>query len=1828
MNIRRSTLKIFISVLLIFIAGIGQVSAQFSVTGLFTDYKGYWTSKQGAINPIWPDNKNNLLAFTFNNINFSTGVNDALLTSKLVSFTPGLYQAFPVKNIPLPGTASNFIGLGQLEDGVDNGGVYPYSVPVTVAQILTRGIRGLDMGSCITNIPSTAAPLSFNFGAITNDSQIGDGIPDILITQVAQATGALDQVYFEDGNGNLVGNKISIDQSVMPVIGTWLPDFYDPNTGVIQPGFIKTDRPIRIWAADASAFGINSSNYSQPLVLRYKLGGSSDPAFIAFNTKFISLVTANDDLAATTLNIPVNINILANDQPNNQSALSSYTVPSVSPHGTIVKNANGTITYTPNAGYYGQDIFTYTICTNINGTVTCDDAIVTVNISPDVAAPVFSSGVNLRCQSTATTSYTASSAFATSMAFAISPNNAGTVSTSAMTTSANVGTATATVTWADDYYGAATITAIAYGSNGPKSTGYNITVNQAPTLVPGSNGTQTVCAGSPIAPATFTWGGSATDVNVTNLPAGLSTSKSGKVLTISGTPTASGTYTVTTVGQTSPCGGANATGTININPIATLVKGGGPIDQTICSGTAITPITFTWGGSATDVSYTTLPAGLTAVKNNTSKVLTISGMPTANGSFSVSTSGQLSPCTPITATSNITVNPSAGLMAGGGASNQTVCEGGSITPITYTWSGSATDVVVSNLPSGLVTSKTSNVLTISGTPSSGGTFTVNTVGQTTPCTPASLSGSVSITVTPAPTANNQAFCEILNAKISDLSATGSSVKWYTQPTGGTALASTTPLTNGTYYASQTINGCESATRASVTVTIYQTPKGFNDAKTLDCTGVFSYNIQTQNINSTANGGNSVPASFTWTVNSNANVTGAANGSGSTITQTLINTSNSTQNIVYTVTPKATVTGACVGSTFTVTVTVPVCSSLSITKSANVISVNQAGNVINYSVTVANTGNTNQNNIVISDPLLGGNLSNPTKTGNADNILEKGESWTYTGSYTVMQSDLNSNGNPTNNSGKITNNASVTTTELPVAKTATADVNMVLSPSVTLVKKGTLNLNGNTISYLFTVKNTGNVTLSNLAITDNKVTGAITLGATSLMPGGSTTATATYTISAAEKAAGSVSNTATVTGKNPSNGNVSDISGTTEGNDNPTVTNTGVYAVDDEGSLNALTGGVAVNNVLVNDKLNGNQATFANVTISQISSSNPNISIDPATGKVNVLPNTPVGNYTLIYQIEDKANPGNVKQATVTVHLTTGAILAKDDAGSANSVIGGTAVADVLSNDNYNGSTTAPTLANVTITNGTNDSNGKVTLDPATGKVSVAANTPAGIYTLTYTITDKLDASKFSTATVKVTVASGAILAKDDAGSANSVTGGTAVADVLANDNYNGSTTAPTLANVTITNGTNDSNGKVTLDPATGKVNVAANTPAGIYTLTYTITDKLDASKFSTATVKVTVASGAILAKDDAGSANSVTGGTAVADVLANDNYNGSTTAPTLTNVTITNGTNDSNGKVTLDPATGKVSVAANTPAGVYTLTYTITDKLDASKFSTATVKVTVASGAILAKDDTGSANSVTGGTAVADVLANDNYNGSTAAPTLANVTITNGTNDSNGKVTLDPATGKVSVAANTPAGIYTLTYTITDKLDASKFSTATVKVTVASGAILAKDDSGSANSVTGGTAVADVLANDNYNGSTTAPTLANVTITNGTNDSNGKVTLDPATGKVSVAANTPAGIYTLTYTITDKLDASKFSTATVKVTVASGAILAKDDTGSANSVTGGTAVADVLANDNYNGSTTAPTLANVTITNGTNDSNGKVTLDPATGKVSVAANTP
>ena len=63
-------------------------------------------------------------------------------------------------------------------------------------------------------------------------------------------------------------------------------------------------------------------------------------------------------------------------------------------------------------------------------------------------------------------------------------------------------------------------------------------------------------------------------------------------------------------------------------------------EQVVNEGSAITNMVFTWGGTATDVTITGLPAnGIDFVKNMTAKTVTISGTPTDEVEFTITTIG-------------------------------------------------------------------------------------------------------------------------------------------------------------------------------------------------------------------------------------------------------------------------------------------------------------------------------------------------------------------------------------------------------------------------------------------------------------------------------------------------------------------------------------------------------------------------------------------------------------------------------------------------------------------------------------------------------------------------------------------------------------------------------------------------------------------------------------------------------------------------------------------------------------------------------------------------------------------------------------------------------------------------------------------------------------------------------------------------------------------------------------------------------------------------------------------------------------------------------------
>ena len=93
---------------------------------------------------------------------------------------------------------------------------------------------------------------------------------------------------------------------------------------------------------------------------------------------------ANNDVAATKAGAPVTVNVLANDQSANNGIslnLDSLKITIAPTSGTAVVNADGTIKYTPTAGFVGTDSLTYKICDSASP-ANCQVAIVYFTVNP------------------------------------------------------------------------------------------------------------------------------------------------------------------------------------------------------------------------------------------------------------------------------------------------------------------------------------------------------------------------------------------------------------------------------------------------------------------------------------------------------------------------------------------------------------------------------------------------------------------------------------------------------------------------------------------------------------------------------------------------------------------------------------------------------------------------------------------------------------------------------------------------------------------------------------------------------------------------------------------------------------------------------------------------------------------------------------------------------------------------------------------------------------------------------------------------------------------------------------------------------------------------------------------------------------------------------------------------------------------------------------------------------------------------------------------------------------------------------------------------------
>ncbi|WP_040756236.1 T9SS type A sorting domain-containing protein [Winogradskyella psychrotolerans] len=303
----------------------GTESNVTKITEIFTTYNGFWRSSQWKADPtnnsLKPNTSHDVLAFTYNGVTYSTGVNDQLLTDNGVAFSSQLFYAYTTNGVDGITHPNNYLAMADMIDGQAGEGAAITSPEIsgtTVFDAITDGVNGLDIGTGITNFNATADVEFFSSGG-----QLGaleDDIPDFLISQIA-AAGSTDIYYYADADKNVVGRPIKItiteetDNDGDALLAKWRLDLYSflpgVNYGIATPTIRSfsnnEERPLRMVAFKFEDFQIDDTNIIDINNINMVAGGTADLAFLAYNRGSFDIktpVVTEYPLARYVCNLP------------------------------------------------------------------------------------------------------------------------------------------------------------------------------------------------------------------------------------------------------------------------------------------------------------------------------------------------------------------------------------------------------------------------------------------------------------------------------------------------------------------------------------------------------------------------------------------------------------------------------------------------------------------------------------------------------------------------------------------------------------------------------------------------------------------------------------------------------------------------------------------------------------------------------------------------------------------------------------------------------------------------------------------------------------------------------------------------------------------------------------------------------------------------------------------------------------------------------------------------------------------------------------------------------------------------------------------------------------------------------------------------------------------------------------------------------------------------------------------------------------------------------------------------------------------------------------
>jgi gliding motility-associated-like protein len=174
--------------------------------------------------------------------------------------------------------------------------------------------------------------------------------------------------------------SVDIDVLANDTLGFEFPDPRSVQVKVFPTNGVATFDPIKqviTYQPDENFNGTDSLTYIV----------SSGPGNWSFARVIITVepvndpFVANDDYAETKVNVPVSIDISANDS-DPDSRIDELSVVTPPLHGSAVVVSYGVIRYIPNTGFTGIDTLMYSVCDTLPETQECDSAFVIIITTP------------------------------------------------------------------------------------------------------------------------------------------------------------------------------------------------------------------------------------------------------------------------------------------------------------------------------------------------------------------------------------------------------------------------------------------------------------------------------------------------------------------------------------------------------------------------------------------------------------------------------------------------------------------------------------------------------------------------------------------------------------------------------------------------------------------------------------------------------------------------------------------------------------------------------------------------------------------------------------------------------------------------------------------------------------------------------------------------------------------------------------------------------------------------------------------------------------------------------------------------------------------------------------------------------------------------------------------------------------------------------------------------------------------------------------------------------------------------------------------------------